>query len=380
MKVTFILQDLFAQGAQYVTALMIRGFMAKGYDVDLIVSKVHADLLAEETMRPFEIPDKARVMTLADRKARNNIREIRRYLRTTDSMAVIAMSENYNRALAIASAGLSARPLIAYVEHSGYTGLDVSTGREMSAPSRFSHSYLKSLLFMRRFDVIMAVSSGTAAAIERMNRLPAGTVKVVYNPVVDDVFYRKLSLPPAHSWLKDKSMPTFTAAGAHSRLKNHFVMLEAIKKANERQPVRLVLFGKGTLTPQYRKWIEANNMADRIALAGFSEQLPAEIRASDGFLISSDMESFSVVLVEAMAAGCPVISTACHYGPPELLDNGRYGCLVPVGDAGAMAEAICRQIENPAAAAPGEAWQRFCLPEIVGAYECALNLDGGRKI
>ena len=149
------------------------------------------------------------------------------------------------------------------------------------------------------------------------------------------------------------------AAGAFSEIKGHLVLFEAIRIANETTPVRLVLFGKGHLQKNYEKWIAENHMQERILLAGHTSNLPAEIKKSDAFVISSQKESFSVVLVEAMAADILVISTDCPYGPPELLQYGKYGVLVPVGDSKAMAQAIVNQVNNPRKPAPKEAWTPF---------------------
>ena len=99
MKVAFIIQDLFLQGAQHVTALMVRGFIQRGFEVDLIVSKVHTDQRAEGITDEFDVPESTHWIYLKSRKARENIGEIRAYLKTTDAVAVIAMSPNYTQAL-----------------------------------------------------------------------------------------------------------------------------------------------------------------------------------------------------------------------------------------------------------------------------------------
>lgn len=375
MKISFLIQDLFQQGAQYVTAMMIRGFVAKGYNVDLIVSRVHNDLLKKGDIRPFEIPHSVNIVTLHDRHASKNILEIRRYLKTTDARAIVSMSSNYTAALALASIGLRRKPYIAYVEHSGIIGLNRSTGTELPTPKYWEYNLWQSKIINSQFNSIMAVSSGTAKGVERMNRLPANSVKVVYNPVIDEIFYQKVEKPPLHPWLKHKNIPTFVAAGAHSEIKNHIYLFNAIKIANNKTPVRLILFGKGILTQEYKKWIVSNGMHNLISLAPHSSQLPAEIKASDGLLISSNLESFSLVLVEALAAEVPIISTNCPYGPPELLKNGLYGTLVPVNNPEALSGAIVNQIQNPRPPAPKESWEPYTLDQVVEAYEKALSLN-----
>lgn len=372
MKITFVIQDLFQQGAQYVTALMIRGFVAKGYEVDLIVSHIHAKYLAEGTLKPFEIPCETTIITLPDDKARNNISALRHYLRKSDTKAVIAMSPNYMWAVALASVGLIKKPILSFVEHSGF--MNVKEENNIKGPTFFSAAWIKAKFLASCFPVIMAVSKGTARAVEQMYGFMEGRVKTVYNPVVDDVFYKKLRGETKHPWLVNKTIPTFMAAGAHCELKGHLMLFEAIRLANKIMKVRLVLFGKGYLTETYRKWINEHDMADYIDIAQHTDNLPAEIKAADAFIVSSELESFSIVLVEAMAADTPIISTNCKYGPPELLEYGKYGKLVPVGDAQAMADAIVAHIKKPTPIAPVEAWNKFSLDNVVGAYERALGL------
>ncbi|RXE70779.1 glycosyltransferase [Muribaculaceae bacterium Isolate-002 (NCI)] len=376
MKIAFLIQDLFQLGAQYVTALMIRGFVAKGYNVDLVVSKVHQDLLEEGTIKPFEIPAKAKTIILPDRKAQNNIKAIRGYIKKNQPDAIVAMSTNYNFALAFAVLGLSRsvkrKTVIAYVEHSSFAGLDLNTMKS-SRPRLFSKGWIMSSLLNHSFDVIMGVSAGTSQAIEYSQRRKPNSVVTVYNPVIDGFYWEKVKSEPSHPWIKVKTIPTLVAAGAHSSFKNHKCLFEAIRLANKKTPVRVVLFGKGKLTDNYRQWIDENSMNEFIMLSGHTDNLPAEIKAADAFIVSSDVESFSVVLVEALAAGTPIISTNCPFGPPELLKNGEYGTLVPVNNPQALADAIVEQIRNPRPAAPSEAWKPYTVENVVNAYEKALG-------
>ena len=377
MKITFLIQDLFQQGAQYVTALMIRGFIAKGYDVDLIVSKVHVDLNKRDDIKPFAVPSKTKLIILPERNARNNIMSIRRYLVNHQPDAIVAMSSNYTLALALASLSLPPnirhKCVLSYVEHSSIAGFDITTMKP-TCPRRFSIGWMHSLLLKKCYDVIMGVSKGTSRAIEHYMRCKPGTVIPIYNPVIDELYWKKKAALPSHPWIKNKNIPTVVAAGAHSKFKNHICLFEAIKLANKVLPVRLVLFGKGVLTENYKEWISENQMSDRIDLAGHTSNLPAEIHRSDAFIISSNQESFSVVLVEALAAGVPVISTNCPYGPPELLHQGEFGVLVPVNDAQALANAIINQIKSPRKPAPRESWEPFTVENVVTAYEKALGL------
>ena len=372
MKITFVIQDLFQQGAEYVTALMIRGFVAKGYEVDLLVSQIHEELL-DKGDKPFDVPASVRILIMPAKKARQNVFYLRKYIKYTDATVIIAMGPTYLLALTLAALGIKKRVRLAYVEHGGL-GPEQRDINDVVTPPFFSKEWIIAKLVVKSIDCFMAVSNGAARVLEKKLLLKSNTVITVYNPVIDDSYRKKINCATTEPWLKSKSMKTVCAAGAFCKLKDHMTLFKAIKVANETIPVRLVLFGKGYLEDKYRDWINGNNMSERIKLAGHTHNLPAEIKSSDVFICSSVVESFSIVLIEALAAGVPVISTSCRYGPPEILNNGQYGLLVPVGDEREMAKAILKTISADKKNVPEEAWKRFELGRIVFNYEKALNI------
>ena len=372
MKITFVIQDLFQQGAEYVTALMIRGFVAKGYEVDLLVSQKHAELL-DKGDKPFDVPVSVRTLIMPAKKARQNVFYLRKYIKYTDAVVMIAMGPTYLLALTLAVLGLKKRVRLAYVEHGGL-GPEQRDINDVVIPSFFSRDWIMAKLVAKSIDCFMAVSNGSARVLEKKLLLKSNTVITVYNPVIGDSYRTKIVCDTMEPWLKYKSMKTVCAAGAFCELKDHITLFKAIKIVNETMPVRLVLFGKGYLENKYRDWINENKMSERIKLAGHTYNLPAEIKSSDVFICSSVVESFSIVLIEALATGVPVVSTFCQYGPPEILNNGQYGLLVPVGDEREMAKAILKAVSDNKKNVPEEAWKRFELSKIVFNYEQALNI------
>ena len=86
------------------------------------------------------------------------------------------------------------------------------------------------------------------------------------------------------------------------------------------------------------------------------------------FVLSSAWEGFPSVLVEAMACGCPVVSTNCPHGPSEILDNGKLGRLVPVKDEKSLSKAIISTIEQPVIKGMQEYAQRYTIDQATRQY------------
>lgn len=376
MKVTILMQDFFGQGAQYAMAAVARGMVQKGIEVDLLVSQVHKDLLdsGADGRIAFSLPSEAKLIYLPSRKARENVWAVRRYLKTTDSYAVMSTSGPYHQCLRYAAIGLRKHPLLVNVDH-GNWGCDAKGQSWKPSLPNWHWRRMMSRWYFAGFDRKFFVNE--FSRIEFLKRCPwfaAEKAITVYNPVIDDVFWRKVSKPASHPWLRDKKSPTFIAAGAYQPYKDHMTLLRAFGEVSRHVEARLVIFGKGPLEADYRKYIAEHHLENHVDIGGYTNNLPAEMKAADGFILSSYWESFGIVIAEALACGLPVISTDAPFGPAEILENGKYGKLIPVGDAQKMAEAILEALEKPKVAPPEESWNRFTLEKVTDRYLKGLGL------
>lgn len=370
MRIAFVAQDLIGEGAQYATALMVRGFIEKGYEVDLLLSQYHNERLAKGE-KPFPIPEKANVIMMPSSRARGNLSALRRYLKTTDATAVVAMAMNYESALAIASIGLWERPKLYTVEHGIRFALDRAF-HYAKAPWIWNKERLRRRLIYSRYDGILTVSAGVKRELKRMYGVKDEKIATVYNPVIDEEFREKFVMNTSHPWLVEKTEPTIVSAGTLSQAKDHMTLIKAIEEVSKTRSVRLIIFGEGSYRARYEQYIKEHKLENVVSLPGFSMSLPAEVKAADGYVSSSVLESFGIAITEALACGVPVIATDCPCGPREILVDGKYGELVPFGDVAALKSAIERLLDGKVSRAPKEAWLRFTRDSIVELYEKAF--------
>ncbi|RMD60853.1 MAG: glycosyltransferase [Alphaproteobacteria bacterium] len=199
-------------------------------------------------------------------------------------------------------------------------------------------------------DGIIAVSHGLADDLARCAGLPRGRIATIPNPVSGPEIDRLAAEPLDHPWFGPDQPPVILTAGRLSqRQKDYATLLRAFAHVRAVRPVRLLVLGdgrdRGRIEHQAR--LAAPDFIDDIAFPGWVDNPFAYMARAAVFVLSSPAEGFGNVLVEAMACGCPVVSTDSPYGPGEILDRGRYGALTPVGDASALAEALLRTLEVP---------------------------------
>lgn len=205
-------------------------------------------------------------------------------------------------------------------------------------------------LLYRHADAIVAISRGVADDLVRNAGVRPRDLRVIYNPVLTDDFTAP-DQPPQHPWYRDRQTPIIVAAGRLQPQKNFSLLLKAFSIASARTDARLVVLGEGPERSSLEEQARSLGIADKVSLPGFVHDIYRYYAFADGFVLASDWEGFGNVLVEAMACGCPVTSTDCPSGPREILDNGRFGILVPPGDPDAMAEGILAMLGSSPAKA-----------------------------
>jgi sugar transferase (PEP-CTERM/EpsH1 system associated) len=175
---------------------------------------------------------------------------------------------------------------------------------------------------------------------------------------------------------RESGVITFGSVTRFSEIKDPLNVLRAFERLRALRPeapVRLLMVGDGALLPEARAFVEGAGLGDAVTFAGEALDVRPWLARMDLFVLGSRREGISNTILEAMAMGLPVIATAVG-GNGELIADGETGCLVPAGDANALAEAMARYVDDPAMArrhgcgARQRAVQTFSLPAMAGRY------------
>ena len=243
-------------------------------------------------------------------------------------------------------------------------------GREIEPRAR----WLQRLAY-RRGVVPVAVAREVAASLERLYGI--GNCRVVWNCVPTDLYASPQT--PRDVWRAKQGFSAadilFVCVARFAAQKNHALLIRAFAKGPASDPrAHLVLAGEGILRAQLQERVNQLGLTSRVHFLGLRRDIPDVLGAADIFALGSDYEGNPLSVIEAMAAGLPIVSTAVG-GVPELLQNGKQGFIVQAGYAEQLSEAMmtllrdCDLRRAMGAAAATRAKEKFDVPAMVRAYE-----------
>ncbi len=268
-------------------------------------------------------------------------------------------------ALALRTRRLVRHPMRIYVNvHNTYS----KTFRSLSLRKREKRIGKINTLYPR-CNGIIPVSRGVADDLCALTKVPRQLMTTIYNPVVTRKLEEMATKAVDHPWLKDNERPIILGVSRLEKAKNLPLLISAFEQVRQQLPCRLMLIGDGTQYATIEARARASRFSGDITLTGHQVNPYNYMKNASLFVLSSSWEGFGNSLVEAMATGTPVVSTDCPSGPREILDNGRYGQLVPVGNETSLARAMLETLRSPL---PGsvlkQAAERFRDTEIAKQY------------
>jgi len=358
------LSDLAGGGAERVMVNLAEGFAARGFGVDLVLARREGPYLAD-------LSGHIRVVDLKASRLLLGIPRLKAYLRETRPRVLLSALEDTN-VVALVAAKLTRIPLRTVVTVHNHVSLESRHSRQLKR--KLSPLMVK--FFYPMADCVVAVSEGVAKDLIRLGS-PADRTCAIYNPILTPALRAQLAERVEHPWFAAGEPPVILAMGRFHSQKNFPMLVRAFAEVHASRPCRLMILGEGAERAALEGLIDALGLRDALALPGFVGNPSAYLSQAALLALSSDWEGFGNVLVEAMAVGTPVVSTDCASGPAEILAEGRFGRLVPVGDSHALARAIQATLDElPDRKRLQQRAEDFTLEHILDQYEDACFPEG----
>jgi len=365
--VAFFLSSLSGGGVERNTLTLAASLIDLGYAVDLVVCHPRGalcDQVPEQarvvSLRPSGVlRARARVLTaypgpaaellrpvLLPLKASTKIRyldDLAAYLRSRrPDVLVSAMTwPNLVAVWARRLAGVDTRVVVSERNTlSAYVAHFQRRWRWRHLPALVHRTYPEA-------DAIVAVADRVGADLAETARLERASVRTLYNPVVTPDVDRQAAAPLEHCWFAEGAPPVVLGVGSLAARKDFATLLRAFALLREQREARLVVLGEGDGRQELLALARELGIEGDVQLPGWVPNPFAYMARAGLFVLSSAWEGLPGVLIQALACGCPVVSTDCPGGAAEILEGGALGPLVPVGDPGSMAAAMASVLGGP---------------------------------
>ena len=345
-------------GVQRVMTNLANGLSSLGHDVHII--------FADGSKRLPGISGKVELIDLKMRRFYGDInvmvseRKIRKVLKSNMYTSLLTAPGFSGQVGIVASRGLHIN-VVVMVDNK------ISLLKDLSYKHRLAYATA-----VQMYGKASAVVAAHDAALSDLQKCLSGDVNAklvrIYHPIVPDDIESREEEEPDYPW--DCSIPVVIAAGRLVEEKDFKTLMEAFAILRRERPCRLVILGEGPLRGELENFAIKLNIDEYVSMPGSVKNVYKYFSRSNVFVLSSKREAFGNVLVEALACGVPCIATRCESGgPQEILQDGRYGRLINVGDVSTMAEAMAEALDNPKV--EGEITKRgmeFSIMNSVRAY------------
>ncbi|GIW99745.1 MAG: glycosyl transferase [Pirellulaceae bacterium] len=314
---------------------LAREFAQQGHEVRFLLRRTRGELLSE-AQRRFQIVD------LGAPRVRNVFIPLVRHLYRDRPDVLLAPMWPLS-VIAPLAARLAVREIKVLTSEHGVIS------RQYAPRGKIHRVFLRASAAMgyRLAHALVGVSSGVARDMARLAFLPETSVHVIHNPVRGAGDKQMPDTSIAETLWGIRAGKRVLTVGRFKPVKNQALLLRAFARLARETPATLMLVGSGELEGDLRRLASRLGVSDRVIFAGFQPDPSPFYASTDLFVLSSNAEGLGNVVVEALAHGTPVVSTNCPYGPSEILENGRWGRLVPVGDEQALAQAMHEALHDP---------------------------------
>jgi glycosyltransferase involved in cell wall biosynthesis len=326
-KIMIIMPNLCGGGAEKLHVNLANYWVNLGYEVEFVLMQKKGDLL--DLLSPQVL-----VTDLKVNRILGIILPLAGYLKSNEGIVLAVMwPVTTVSVISWLLSGFKQKIIL-----SDHNFLSISTIRELNI-SRFTLKFTMGITY-RLATHIIAVSKGVKADLQGLSGLPNRKISVIYNPVTQIPFPSgQVKQEAKNLWSREFDYHIL-AVGSLENQKGFDDLIIAFSKVCKKVNAQLIILGEGSKREFLSTLVLKLDLEGKVSMPGFVKNPNLWFETADLFVLSSKWEGFGNVIVEALECGVPIVSTDCDSGPREILQNGKYGTLVSVGDTDALSSSI----------------------------------------
>lgn len=365
-KIGILLPSLSDGGAEKVIVSLANKFHDYGFTVDLLLvqaSGVYFDLLSKDV----------NVIDLNSKRAIFAIPRLISYIKRSE-VDILFSALTHTNVTFVLSRYLSGKKVPIFISERSL----ISKGHYFSDSAR--HKKIKRVFFgflYRRVTKIIAISDGCAEDIVSTIGVPRESIEVIYNPLLVEKVTSDSSEVVEVFSKKPKGDKVIIGVGRLMPVKNFSQLIRVFSEVSKVRSVSLIILGEGRQRKELEHQIEELDLSRKVSLPGFTCSPLKFMEKCDLFVSTSQWEGFGNVFLEAMSVSLPIVSVNCPGGPREILEDGKWGALVPPNDEVALANSIIKMLDSKEGLDASERLQSFELGLIARQYIKTFNLEIG---
>lgn len=360
-KISLFAPNLSGGGAERIISILAENFYKQGFTVDLLLGKAEGPYLKN-------IPPPVKVIDFDCSRLLFALPKLAAYLRK-QKPDVLFTSQMHSSTIALWAIKISG----------------VDTKVILRQPTMLWPAYEKKSLgssFRKKVLLwtakkwaykVVATSQVMAEEFISKSKISPEKVVVIYNPLPVPEIRQKSDKPLTHSWLQVGQPPLILAVGRLAHVKDFNTLIEAFALVRNEVDARLVILGEGPLRAELEQLISRLGLGEYVQMPGFADNPYQYMKRSKVFVMSSLWEGFPNSMIEAMACGTHIISTNCDGGAAEILEDGKWGQLVPVQNPKYMAKSIVYVLKSDGKPDARERVECFFVDEIIKNYVSLLQ-------
>ncbi|WP_078118069.1 glycosyltransferase [Thiosocius teredinicola] len=368
-RLALFLPTLGGGGAERVFVTLANVFADRGYRVDLVLVSARGPYLGL-------VSPKVRLVNLNAGRVSRAFLPLVRYMRRVRPVALLSAMTHTN-VLAIWARKLTRISTVLVISERSTFSIAMGSRANAGVFSAFLPWIARYSYSMA--DKIVAVSRGVAEDLVGSMPLDRNKIAVVYNPVATVDAESLGGRKPDHPWFGLGQPPVVLAVGRLEEPKNYPLLLSAFARLRKETECRLIILGEGRLRESLTKEVADLGLEQDVDLPGFVDDPFTWMYHAELFVLSSSWEGLPNALIQAMACGTKIVSTDCPSGPREILEDGKWGQLVPTDDVGTLYEAMIKALGDKN---PPDVLRRskyFSVERAADGYLAAMGVEANGK-